>query len=107
MKLPLTLTFLLTTAFIVKANEEIKTRVAAATVYTQGAQIKRYKKLNLKKGENIIRFTGLERDINANSIQLFGIQENTNFTVVYTQYSIEGKKIEGLSKKSKIYKLLL
>jgi len=85
------------------AKQEVNTKVNAATVYTQGAQLKRFKKINLKKGENIIRFTELERTINANSIQLFGRQGNTGFTVVYTQFSQEFKKIDGLAKKNKMY----
>ncbi len=85
------------------AKQELDTKVNAAIVYTQGAQLKRFKKINLKKGENIIRFTDLERTINANSIQLFGRQGNTGFTVVYTQFSQENKKIEGLDKKNKMF----
>jgi uncharacterized protein (TIGR02231 family) len=85
------------------AKQEVVTEVNAAIVYTQGAQLKRFKKINLKKGENIIRFTDLERTINANSIQLFGRQGNSGFTVVYTQFSQENKKIEGLDKKNKMF----
>jgi uncharacterized protein (TIGR02231 family) len=67
-------------------STDTKTTVTRATVFTQGAQLARVQKVNLQKGENTLRFVYLERDINPNSIQLFGVNGNENISVIYTRF---------------------
>lgn len=85
------------------SEQEITTKVNEAIVFTQGAQLKRHKKVSLQKGENIIRFTGLELDINANSIQVYQKNENQNFTVIYTTYNHKSKEVDGYNRIVKAY----
>lgn len=105
MKFNLSVIFILslfsTTLFASSAND-ITTKVDEAIVFTQGAQLSRQKRISLKKGENIFRFTGLENDVNANSIQLFGVQGNEGFTIVYTRFGRESTTpVVGLDRKVK------
>ncbi|WP_084274332.1 DUF4139 domain-containing protein [Crocinitomix catalasitica] len=87
------LSFILISPFFVRATNvvELKTKVNKATVFTEGAQLSRVQKISLKKGENTIRFTELEKDVNLNSIQLFGLNGNDNISVVYTRFTHEAK----------------
>ncbi len=92
---------LFTTTVLANSKTDLITKVDKATVFTQGAQLIREKRISLKKGENIFRFTGLEQSINANSIQLYSRQGNDEFAVVYTRYMQEQKPRIGLDKKMK------
>jgi uncharacterized protein (TIGR02231 family) len=104
MKFIFSITFLLSfysTTLFASGTSEIVTKVDKATVFTQGAQLSRQKRISLKKGENIFRFTQLENDINDNSIQLFGTAGNDDFTIVYTRYSRVSNPIVGIDRKVK------
>ncbi len=80
----------LSTGFVFgNETSRITTSLNKATVFTEGAQLFRTKKIELKTGENTLRFINLEQDINANSIQLYGIGESENFTVISTQFILE------------------
>ncbi len=70
-------------SFNAQAQQNIITDVEKATVFSQGAQIERNKRINLEKGENILRFVNLERSININTIQVYG---SDNITIVSTDY---------------------
>ncbi|MFT5819138.1 MAG: hypothetical protein ACI8ZM_000361 [Crocinitomix sp.] len=90
--------FLFSTSLLANSTIDLVTKVDEATVFTQGAQLTREKRISLKKGENVFRFTGLEQAVNANSIQLFGTRGNEGFTVVYSRYFQESKPKIGIDR---------
>ncbi len=81
----ITITQVLYNQNFANTSNTIKTKVNLVTVYTEGAQVSRTKTISLKQGENTLRFTELEQAINTNSIQLFSLSKNDNFTVVSTR----------------------
>ncbi|NOQ71076.1 MAG: mucoidy inhibitor MuiA family protein [Crocinitomix sp.] len=90
--------FLFSPSLLANPTVDLTTKVDEATVFTQGAQLTREKRISLKKGENVFRFVDLEQAINANSIQLYGMQRNEGFTVIYTSYFQESKPKIGIDK---------
>ncbi|GAB3000206.1 DUF4139 domain-containing protein [Cyclobacterium sediminis] len=68
-------------------EKEVQTKVAEATVFLKGAQVLRKEKINLPKGESIVKFTNLSPFIAPKSIQLkaggeltvLGINHQQNF----------------------------
>lgn len=103
LKLPISILLCLSLNFTYGFNKiEHITKINNATIFTQGAQISRTKKIELLKGENIIIFKGLEKDINPNSIQFYGINGSNNFTAVSTQFRLKETTSTKLKKSIEI-----
>lgn len=71
------------------AVDELVSQIKNVTIFTQGAQVFRTKRVNLVKGENTLRFTQLELDLDANTIQLLTKDNNTAVTVISSRYYSE------------------
>jgi len=85
MKIRLTLLFIALISITSFAQKDIKTNVKEAIVFSNNAQITRFKTLKLKPGQTEIRFIGLEKNINANSIQISG---NAGVTIISNQFKL-------------------
>ena len=85
MKIKLILILTALISFTSFSQKDIKSTVNEAIIFSNNAQITRYKTINLKPGENDIRFVGLEKSINQRSIQISG---NEDVTVVSNTYQV-------------------
>lgn len=70
--LKLSLIFIFALSFYSFSQIEVSTKVKEATLFSNKAQITRVETIKLKKGDNIIQFTGLESSIDNNSVQVSG-----------------------------------
>ena len=70
----------------------VKSTVKEATIFSNQAQITRTQSVKLSKGENLVKFVGLERGILANSIQVSG---NNGITIISVN-----NRVEATDKKS-------
>lgn len=71
-----------TTAFAQNVVEA-ESKTTKATLFLSGAQVHRSAKVNLVKGSNIVKLTGLRQNLSANSIIVDG---NSNFTIVSVEH---------------------
>lgn len=82
-------------------NKDLTTNINHVTVFTEDAQLSRSKYVELKQGENTLRFTNLELEIKPNSIQVFGISGHKDISIISTLFSSEIKPKPGLKKYTK------
>lgn len=83
----LAITFIFLPFFIFPFSKNLQTEIDSVTVFTTDAQINRSKYVDLKKGENILYFNNLELELQPNSIQLSGANNNKNMTVISHDFS--------------------
>jgi len=83
------LTFIFIPLLSLSYSKDITSIIDSAIIFTEDAQLSRSRTIDLKQGENTIRFINLELDIKPNSIQLFGASGNKNISIVSTQFSKE------------------
>lgn len=75
--------FLLMTNSFAQNNLMSDSKTVQATLFLSGAQVHRQAKVNLTKGSNIVKLTGLRQNISTNSIIVDG---NSNFTIVSVEH---------------------
>ena len=67
-------------------SRDLTSRVKHVTIFAEDAQLTRSKYVELKKGENILRFTGLELDIQSHTIQISGSSGNQDISIISTEF---------------------
>lgn len=84
---------------------DIETEINGVTVYTEGAQISRNKKMSVEKGKTTYKFTGLSPYIDAKSVQVKVEGKLTVLSVRHQFNFLDEKKkseeLEELSEKTK------
>ncbi|MFK8037649.1 MAG: DUF4139 domain-containing protein [Crocinitomicaceae bacterium] len=90
--------FILLPFFVLSYHKNLETEIDSVTIFTSDAQINRSKSVDLKKGENILYFKSLELELQPNSIQLSGANNNKNMTVISHVFSQELIKVPGQEK---------
>jgi len=80
---------------------EIEGEVSDVTVFLKGAQVTRTAKASLKSGENILKFTGLTSNLDANSIQ---VSAKGDFMIMGVKHQINYLKDQKLSPKIEVKK---
>lgn len=86
----------LTVSTAIAQNEvESESKTVKATLFLNGAQVHRQARVNLRSGANLVKLTGLRRDINANSIIVEG---SNSFNIV----SVE-QKVNYLKKTDELF----
>ena len=83
MKIKLLILFTALLSLNTFSQKDINTNVNEVIVFSNNAQITRFKTINLSPGENDIRFIGLEKSINQSSIQVSG---NEDITIISNQF---------------------
>ncbi len=78
----LSLIFLLAFAQFSISQIEVASKVKEATLFSNKAQVSRVETVQLKQGDNLIQFTGLESSIDNNSVQISG----TNGITIISNY---------------------
>ncbi len=88
------LLFLIPAPSFAQNNIDLDGDVTDVTVFLRGAQVTRTAKTSLKAGENILKFTGLTSNLDANSIQ---VSAKGDFTIMGVKHSINYLKDQKLS----------
>lgn len=78
-KLLIIISLLHVSSVMAQNNVEADSKTTRATLFLSGAQVYRQAKVNLQRGANVVKLTGLRQAINANSIIVEG---NPAFTIV-------------------------
>jgi uncharacterized protein (TIGR02231 family) len=92
----------ITIGFTAQTKEKVVTsKIKEVTVFLSGAQVHREASITLNAGNNLIKFEGLAKNINGNSIQVGG---DKDFTIVSVNNSRNYMRVAEISPKLKIIK---
>jgi len=92
----------ITIGFTAQTKEKVVTsKIKDVTVFLSGAQVHREARITLNAGNNLIKFEGLAKNVNGNSIQVGG---DKDFTIVSVNHSRNYMRVAEISPKLKVIK---
>jgi len=92
----------ITVGFTAQTKEKVVTsKIKDVTVFLSGAQVHREALITLNAGNNLIKFEGLAKNVNGNSIQVGG---DKDFTIVSVNHSRNYMRVAEISPKLKVIK---